>query len=204
VAIDQAAQAMNSAPTVGEITFECALWQGISQLSIDEADCALIGAADEADKYLLSIGQRWRVWNDEIKPGEGAVVASLAPAAKVSAPFARVTTVKLGRYRKPFNAEAEADWIASAVDLSQVDVFLSGARGFQKLEPMYEAVAAALLKRAGKKLEHQTYKQLCGEFHSASAFGFSIAVNLAREQKRSVLLYTLSQRGAKALCCVQP
>jgi len=204
VAIDQAAQAMNSAPTVGEITFECALWQGISQLSIDEADCALVGAADEVDKYLLSIGQRWRAWNDEIRPGEGAVVASLAPAGKISAPLARVTAVKLGRYRKPFNAEAEADWIASAVDLSRVDVFLSGARGFQKLEPMYEAVAAALMKRTGKKLEHQTYKQLCGEFHSASAFGFSIAVNLAHEQKRGVLLYTLSQRGAKALCCVQP
>jgi hypothetical protein len=204
VAIDQAAQAMNSAPTVGEITFECALWQGISQLSIDEADCALVGAADEVDKYLLSIGQRWDVWSDDIKPGEGAVVASLARAEKVSAPLARVTAVKLGRYRKPFDAEAEADWIAAAVDLSQVAVFLSGAGGFMKLEPMYQAVAAALSKRVGGTLEHQTYKQLCGEYHSASGFGFSLAVNLAREQKRGVLLYTLSQRGAKALCCVQP
>jgi 3-oxoacyl-(acyl-carrier-protein) synthase len=204
VAIDQAAQAMNSAPTVGEITFECALWLGMSQLAIDEADCSLVGAADEVDKYLLSIGQRWGAWNDQIKPGEGAVVASLARAEKTPAPLARVTAVRLGRYRTPFNAEAEADWIASIVDLAQVDVFLSGAGGFAKLEPMYQAVAAALVKRAGKKLEHQTYKQLCGEFHSASAFGFSIAVNLAREQKLGVLLYTLSQRGAKALCLVQP
>ena len=132
------------------------------------------------------------------------MVASLARTEKISAPLARVTAVKLGRYRTPFNAEAEADWIAAAVDLSQVDVFLSGAGGFAKLEPMYQAVAAALAKRAGKTLEHQTYKPLCGEYHSASGFGFSIAVNLAREQKRGVLLYTLSQRGAKALCCVQP
>ncbi|MDR3458458.1 MAG: beta-ketoacyl-[acyl-carrier-protein] synthase family protein [Verrucomicrobiae bacterium] len=204
VAIDQAAQAMNSAPTVGEITFECALWQGMSQLAIDEADCSLVGATDEVDKYLLSIGQRWGVWDDQIKPGEGAVVASLAPAGKTAVPLARVTALKLGRYRTPFSAEAEADWIAAAVDLSQVDMFLSGAGGSQKLEPMYQAVAAALLKRAGKKVEHQTYKQLCGEYHSASGFGFSVAVNLAREQKRGVLLYTLSQRGAKALCFVQP
>ena len=204
VAIDQAAQAMNSAPTVGEITFECALWQGVSQLNIDEADCALAGAADEVDKYLLSIGQRWGAWNDQLKPGEGAVVASLAPAEKVAAPLARLTAVKLGRYRQPFDAEREADWIAAAIDLTQVDVFLSGAGGFLKLEPMYQAIAVALAKRCGKKLEHQTYKQLCGEFHSASAFGFSLAVNLAREQKRNILLYTLSQRGAKALCWVQP
>jgi len=204
VAIDQAAQSLNSAPTVGEITFECSLWQGMSQLAIDEADCALVGAVDEADKYLLSIGQRWGAWNEDIKPGEGAVVASLARAEKTAAPLARVTTVRLGRYRTPFNAEAEADWIASMVDLAQVDVLLSGAGGFAKLEPMYAAVAAALMKRTGNKLEQQTYKQLCGEFHSASAFGFSIAVNLAHEKKRRVLLYTLSQRGAKALCLVQP
>ena len=204
VAMDQVARSMNSAPTVGEITFECALWQGICQLATGEADCALVGAADEADKYLLSIGQRWGAWDETIMPGEGAVVASLSCAEKIASPLARVTAVKLGRYRKPFDAGREADWIASAVDLSKIEVFLSGAKGFRQLEPMYEAVAAALLKRAGNKLEHQTYKQLCGEFHSASAFGFSIAVKLAREKNCGVLLYTLSQRGAKALCVVQP
>ena len=204
VAIDQGAQAMNSAPTFGETTFECALWSGISQLAIDEADCALVGAADEADKYLLSIGQRWGAWDDDIKPGEGAVMANLQRAEKIPAPLARVTAVKLGRWRKPFDAGREAEWIAAAIDLKRVGIFLSGAKGFRQLEPMYEAVAAALQNRAGKNLEHQTYKQLCGEFHSASAFGFSIAVNLAREKNCGVLLYTLSQRGAKAVCLVEP
>jgi hypothetical protein len=61
-----------------------------------------------------------------------------------------------------------------------------------------------LSKRAGKNLEHQTYKQLCGEFHSASAFGFSLAVKLAREKNCGVLLYTLSLRGAKAICLIEP
>ena len=204
VAIDQSARGMNSAPTAGEITFEAALWQGLRQLATEEADLALVGAVDELDKYLLSIGQRWQAWNDTIRPGEGAMVASLAPAAKIPAPLARITALKLGRYRRPFDAAREAEWIASAVDLAQVDVLLSGAKGYRQLEPMYEAVVTALQQRAGKTLEHQTYKQLCGEFHSASAFGFSVAVKLAHEQKRSVLLYTLSQRGSKALCWVQP
>ena len=204
VAIDQGAQAMNSAPTVSEITFECALWSGISQLAIDEADCALVGAVDEADKYLLSIGQRWGAWDENILPGEGAVMANLQRAEKISAPIARVTAVKLGRWRKPFDAGREAEWIAAAVDLKRVGIFLSGARGFRQLEPMYQSVASALQKSAGKNLEHQTYKQLCGEFHSASAFGFSFAVNLAREKNCGVLLYTLSQRGAKAICLIEP
>ena len=91
-----------------------------------------------------------------------------------------------------------------AVDLKKVDVFLSGAKSWTVMEKFYEGVAAALSSRAGRKIEHQTYKQLCGEFYAASAFGFSVAVNLVRDRQAGVLLYTLSPRGAKALCFVQP
>jgi 3-oxoacyl-(acyl-carrier-protein) synthase len=204
VAISQGAHGMNSSPTAGEITFESALWQGMSQLANDEVDCALVGAVDQLDKYLLSIGQRWGAWTEKTKPGEGAMVASLARAEKVAQPLAKVTAVKLGRYRRPFDAEREADWVAAAVDLTKLDVILTGENGWPKLDEMYEAVVPALSARAGRTLKHHAYKQLCGEFHAASAFGFSVAVGLARQQKASVLLYTLSLRGAKALCCVRP
>ena len=203
VAIDQNARGMNSAPTASAITFECALWLGLAQIAANEADCALAGAVDETDKYLLCIGQRWKTWDDQIMPGEGAVVAGLAPEGKVDAPLGRIVTVKLGRYRKPFDAGREAEWIASAVDLSQVGVVLSGAGGIRPLDPLYESVVSAL-KPGGNALEHQTYKQFCGEFHSASAFGFSLAVKLAKERQCGVLLYTLSLHGAKALCVVRP
>jgi hypothetical protein len=204
VAIDQGAHGMNAAPTMGEITFETALWQGISQLATGEVDCALVGAVDEMDKYLLCIGQRWGAWTEQVIPGEGAVVASIAPAERVAAPLARVTALKLGRFRQPFDAGREADWIASAVDLAKVGLILSGARGFRQLNPRYEAVVAALSKRARKNIEHQTYRDTCGEFHSASAFGFSLAIKLARENKCGVLLFTLSFHGAKAVCLVEP
>ena len=111
---------------------------------------------------------------------------------------------RLGRYRRPFDAEREADWIAESADLASVDVVLSGAKGWPSLDANYAALAAALSRRAGRTLEHQTYKQLCGEFHSASAFGFAVAVELACRSRRGVLLYTLSPGGAKAACCVQP
>jgi 3-oxoacyl-[acyl-carrier-protein] synthase I len=203
VAIDLGAHAMNSAPTAGEITFECALWQGLHQLATDEADAALVGAVDELNKYPLSIGKRWGHWTEETRPGEGAMVARLTRTERAVAPLARVTTVRLGRYRRPFDAEREADWIATAVDLTAVDVVLSGAKGWPALDAKYAAVVAALSAHAGRTLEHQTYKQLCGEFHAASAFGFSVAVELVRQGHRGVLLYTLSPRGAKAICCVQ-
>ena len=203
IAIAFGARALNSAPTAGEISFEGALWQGMNQLATEEADAALVGAVDELCKYPLSIGKRWGMWTEQTLPGEGAMVASIARAETVAVPLARVTAVRLGRYRRPFEAAREADWIAAAVDLAAVDVVLSGARGWPVLDASYAAVVAALSARAGRSLEHQTYKQLCGEFPAASAFGFSVAVDLVRQGCRGVLLYTLSPGGAKALCCVQ-
>lgn len=204
VAMDLNACGMNSAPTVGEISFECALWQAMSQLSNNEADAALAGSVDELSKYTLSIGKRWRMWTDQTRPGEGAVVASLARTDAAGKRLAQVTRVRLGRYRRPFDPQREADWIASSIEMSDVDILLTGARGLPALEPFYNGVAAALSERAGRPIEHRTYKQLCGEFHSASAFGFSLAVDLARSGSRGVLLYTLALRGAKGLCFVQP
>jgi 3-oxoacyl-(acyl-carrier-protein) synthase len=204
IAIDQCAHGLNSAPTCGDISFECALWLGISQLAIHEADCVLTGAVDELNKYVLGIGQRWGIWGEHHRPGEGAMVASLMHEDATSAPLARVTAVRLGRWRKPFAAEREANWLASSVNLADVGVLLSGAHGWPELDEKYEAVAAAVAARAGRTLEHQTYKQRCGEFHSASAFGFSAAVELARDRRCGVLLYTLSPRGGKTVCCIQP
>ncbi len=204
IAIDLGARAMNSAPTMGEISFEGALWQGLRQLVTDEADCALVGAVDELNKYPLAVGRRWGFWTEQTRPGEGAVVARLTRAATATPRLAQVTAVRLGRYRRPFDTQREVDWIVAAVDLTTVAVFLSGAQGWPMLENYYNSVAAELSARAGRTIEHQTYKQLCGEFHAASAFGFSVAVGLVQRNRSGVLLYTLSPRGGKALCCVQP
>jgi 3-oxoacyl-(acyl-carrier-protein) synthase len=203
IAIDQQARGLNSAPTMGEISFECALWQAMNQLWADEADSSVAGAVDELNKYLLSIGKRWGQWTEQTRPGEGAVAVSLSLPENAQAPLAKVTAVHLGRYRRPFDAKREVDWISSKIDLQTIDVVMSGAKGLTDLEPMYEAVITRLKERAGKTIEHQTYKQLCGEFHSASAFGFSRAVDLVRQGKRAVLLYTLSLRGGKAMTVIQ-
>lgn len=204
VAIDLVARGMNSAPTMGEISFESALWQAMNQIAIGEADEALAGGIDELNKYALAIGKRWGFWNEQTIPGEAAVVANLADASTNKPPLARVTAVRLGRYRRPFDAKREADWIATAVDLSNVNVIVSGAKGWAELDAHYDAVVEELSRRAGRALTHQTYKQDCGEFYSASAVGFAAAVELARQKRCAVLLYTLSLRGGKALCCVEP
>ena len=61
-----------------------------------------------------------------------------------------MTAVRLGRWRKPFDAEREADWICNAVDLKNVEIILSGAKGWPALDENYSAVATALSARAGR------------------------------------------------------
>src|SRR5262249_47003079 len=117
IAIDQQARGLNSAPTMGEISFECALWQAMNQLWAYEADCAVAGAVDELNKYVLGIGKRWGQWTEQTHPGEGAVAVNLAPHENVKEALAKVTAVHLGRYRRPFDAAHEADWIGAKTDL---------------------------------------------------------------------------------------
>jgi hypothetical protein len=158
---------------------------------------------DELNKYVLGIGKRWGQWTEQIRPGEGAVAVNLALPKAANEASAKVTAVHLGRYRRPFDAVREAEWIATKIDLQTIDAVLSGAGGLEDLESMYDGVITKLSERAGRTLEHQTYKRLCGEFHAASAFGFSEAIELLKHGKRAVLLYTLSLRGGKAMVLVE-
>jgi hypothetical protein len=160
IAIDQQARGLNSAPTMGEISFECAVWQAMSQLWADEADCALAGAVDELNKYVLGIGKRWGMWTEQTRPGEGAVAVNLVLPENTGEHLGKITAVHLGRYRRPFDGKHEADWIASKIDLEAIDVVLSGAGGTPALDPMYQAMIACLSASSGRTLEHQTYKEL--------------------------------------------
>src|SRR5439155_16650859 len=128
-------------PTSRDISFETALWQGRQQLATDEADAALVGSADELSKYVLAIGHRWGVWKNATPPGEGAMVVRLAREGKA---LAHVANVRLGRYRRPFDAQREAAWIRETVDLRLFDVVLTGAGGWPPLDQMYADVVKEL------------------------------------------------------------
>jgi hypothetical protein len=90
------------------------------------------------------------------------------------------------------------------VNLTRVNAVFSGAKGWPVLETHYESVIATLSARTGRALAHHTYKQNCGEFGAASAFGFAAAVEWVRANQCGALLYTLSPRGGKAICCIEP
>ena len=191
-------------PTVGEISFECGLWQMLNQLAIGEADLALAGAADELNDYTLTMGKRWSLWKEPVLPGEGAMVASLARATSRVKNSPQFKQCGWDVIDDPSDAEVELAWISSAVDLKTIDVLLTGALGSAALESSYQQIAAAVRERYGSMLRHEIYKDRGGEFHSASAFGFSKALELVGNGAKGVAMYTARFPWQQGAVCNPP
>lgn len=239
VAMEICARGLNSTVTHREISFESALWHGVQEIEEGTADYAVVGGADELTPYLLSAGVRWGWWDENTRPlrplsanltlrqqamaGEGAVVFSLTRQGGDRPALAEIACIAFGRFaveeRSGIAAEQEAEWIEreladQGIDLKQIDLVLSGANGRPSLDAMYTAVVAALGRRAGREIRHGGYKHLCGEYHTASAFGMAMAVGLVSQRVapevllspggdcRVVLLYTLSGEGTHAITCI--
>jgi len=246
LAIEFNLRGLNSTPTQHEISFEIALWHCAHELRQGRADFALAGAADEFSPYLQALGERWGWWDEQTPPlrpfadelserqrplpGEGAAVFTLARADRATRPLARLAGVHFGRFAPQAGgrpaAQSEAAWIRAAlerdgVSFASVDLLLTGANGWGHWDDAYREVAAMLGESRGQALSCGAYKQACGEHHSASAFGFLVALGLVcgeidpalcraglpgpagpARPPRTVLLYTLGLEGSHALCCL--
>ena len=229
VAIECRLAGLNSTPVQREICFETALWQAATELAGGRADLALAGAADELNQYHLAAGRRWGWWPESSPairpfanalaqparplPGEGCTLFALGRADGTTPPLALVSAIRIGR-RETNDAAAEAAWILETLRRDGVapdapDLLLTGANGLRAADEFYQAVAAALSRLAGRPVACGAYKQSCGEFHSASAFGLLTAIGLVRGEIaakhpcKTIVLLTLSPTGTKGMCCVR-
>lgn len=238
LAIDLHAGGLNGTFAHRDISFELALWQAAHSLDAEQSDLVLAGAADQHDPFVLSAGRAWKWWSENtpaIKPfvdgspphcrplpGEGAMLAALTRAEGPDAGLARVTAVSLGRRSLPFDPDAEARWIMGALETAgRPDMILCGADGLQRHDNEFLAIARALGRIFGGQIPIAAYKHLCGDYYSASSFGFAAAVGICsgalaptclawppgREPGhftcRRALLLTLSRSGTRALCCIE-
>ena len=216
VAIELKLAGLNSTPVQREISFETALWQGANELASGRADLALVGAADELNQYHLAAGMRWGWWNKtspRALPGEGCALFTLGRAETAAAPLAFVSAIRIGRNEKP-DAAAEAKWILETLERDgiapgEVDLLLTGANGVPAQDEFYDSVAAEFSQRIGHAVLLRDYQHVCGEHHSASAFGFLTAIGLVRGEIaaeracKTVVLLTLSSTGTKGMCCLR-
>ncbi|MCK6501253.1 MAG: hypothetical protein L6Q38_17375, partial [Nitrospira sp.] len=248
VAIEMGITGANVTTVQREVSFEAALWHGALGLRRNRCDLALVGGADELSPHALAVGSRWGWWSAErvdratrtglgrrprgsgrMAAGEGAVMVALGEAAPGGDRLATVAGVRLGRMAWKagdwLDADLEAHWVASMLESAEVvpgevDLWLTGANGWEPMEAAYAAVHRAWERRVGRSIPMGRYKQGCGEFPAASAFGFLVATGLVAgrlnpascvsggdwEQGRpcrTVVLHTISPWGCKGITCLR-
>jgi len=182
------------------LSFESALWQGAHLVRVGRAAHAVVCGVDalielhEMQGHLLgffatrpaplaplaagpaSVGQG-------TIPGEGAAAFVLTPPGATAAPLARLVSVR-GRgplQRAP--ALAVRDELAfveqglreASVEPDELGLLLVGANGDSALDAVYAEVVQGLRARA-PGLAVGVYRHLTGDFPTASALGFELAV----------------------------
>jgi len=252
VAIELGLRGENLTLTHREISFEAALWQAVRSLRNGRSRYAVVGGVDELNRFQLIAGRSKQLWKDRCEPlaplsrspspsrgtlpGEGAVICILrSPGERTpdggSGGYGRLQAVRFGRFHRDARTYLDlgrtADFIEetlsrAGVRTADVDLFLSGANGDRRLDGVYRRVGDELSRRAGGPIAHGTFKQLCGDYHSAGAFGFAVAALALRSASappglfcgpgsaptldrpvKTVLLYGLSRFGTHGVCVLQ-
>jgi 3-oxoacyl-[acyl-carrier-protein] synthase II len=177
-------------------SFENALLDAILLLSEGEAETVLAGAVDEITDTSHAILQRFGLYR-HVPAGEGAAFFLLAgqPSPTDLARLEGITT-----FYKPEDTKTIEKTLASFLDqhAAEPDLVILGANGDAANDDpgingaandeIYRQLAAPGSVFAGIKL--LSYKQLCGEYPTSTAFAFWMAARLLKQGgHRRILVY---------------
>lgn len=194
IAIHLKCTAYNSTYVHRSFSFESGLQDGMMQLQEGNGHNMLVGGIDEMTLNHLTIIRRLGMWKKTpesnlallnhatpgMLAGEGAGFFTLSDqkSEQTYAQLHQVVTLF-----KPGNSEFLADKIAhylkkQNIEPSDVDLVLSGIAGDQTQDHVYYQLANTLFSQTALGY----YKHLCGEYHTASAFGLWVASNILKHQ----------------------
>ena len=229
----------------GSISFESALWQGMRLLRSGRARYVLACCADELNPYLLATGLKLGWWRTEAAPltplresgaakpgtvpGEGAAAFVLGRCDDSASPgVIRIASMRA----RPLDCENlieidirnEIDFIEqvvqeSGIRMREVEFVLLGANGDSPLDHVYTDVKRKLSPLMRPGVAFGVYRQLCGEYCTASGVGLALAADTIRKGRLSpgiecvdeggapsspnnVLLYNVSRTGYHSVCLV--
>jgi 3-oxoacyl-[acyl-carrier-protein] synthase II len=181
-------------------SFESGLQDALMQIEEKSAKNILTGGIDEMTMNHLSIIRRLGSWkmSPESNMGllnyvtNGALAGEgsgyfLLSAEKNEKTYARLFPVLT--FYKPQGPGKVMDHIVDflnsmCLSTNDIDIFLSGINGDKKSDGIYYQVSETLFP--GKPLAY--YKHLCGEYHTASAFGLWVASNCLKSQSYPAIL----------------
>jgi len=182
------------------LSFESALWQGACLLRAGRARHAVVCGVEALVEFqeihghllgwygtdpspLAPLSRQKRAAGQGTLPGEGAAAFVLSAPGEAARPLARLVSV---RARGPLqrtpvlNACEELAFIEQVLRdartrLEDVGLVLVGANGASDLDAIYADVAHGLRARM-PSLAVGVYRHLTGDFATASALGFELAV----------------------------
>lgn len=173
-------------------SFESSLLDGMMKLT-EGADNVLVGGVDESTESTYDIMRQmkcagelypdyFRLEKELAQPvlGEGSAFFVISDKPGKNA-YARISGMKT--FYNPTNSQEVVDTIAGFLDEQglkpdMVDVLLTGMNGVASGDRFYKDVHQNLL--TNKPLVG--FKNLCGEYQTASAFGMNLAANMLKNQ----------------------
>ena len=175
-------------------SFESGLQDAMMQIAEKSAENILVGGIDEMTMNHLSIIRRLGQWKMSPESNLGLLNYStkgahagegsgyyLVSSGKNERSYARLYPVLT--FYKPQGVEDLVDRIKDYISsigliINDIDIFLAGISGDKESDKIYYHLSETLFQ--GKPLAY--YKHLCGEYHTASAFGLWVAANVLKRQ----------------------
>ncbi len=176
----------------GAVSFESALLDAKLQLENQEANSILVGGIDETSEHTLSLYKLINLLkNDEDRPftildsnskgvvfGEGAsfFVLENKPTDNSYAVIENIAMIN------QLNEDEVEGFIkqfleANKLDSNDIDVVVLGNNGDNQYDHFYNSP-----KTLFNAIPQVYYKHLCGEFNTASTFGFWVAAKILKNQ----------------------
>ena len=177
----------------GSISFESALIDAKLQLENEEAENILVGAVEETGKHTTQVHQ----FIDHIKKeavksthllqsktrgavfGEGANFFVLSNK-KQDTSYAEVVAVDTyNTLSKENTSQAIMAFLKeNGLHPNDIDIVILGNNGDVNYDTYYQGLSTGLFKNT----QQLYYKHLCGEFYTASSFGFWLASKILKHQ----------------------
>lgn len=180
IALSLQCKAYNNTYVHGALSFESALMDAYLLLQQDEANHVLVGGVDELGTEFVDAVRLMEDRNPQgikVPIGEGATFFVLSSHNQNDA----VQLLDLESYRASEQSsiveKMKAFLTKNHLNVSDIDVLMLGTNG-DAFDVFYDEVASSF-----SEASRLTYKQLCGEYYTASAFGLYMAHEILKSQE---------------------
>ncbi len=164
------------------VSFESALLDAYLLFKLGKIDSALVGGHDELTPDYHKMLQKVDFWRDNAFASEGSTSFLLTKQNGGNA-LCEIKSVEI--LHNPCD-------IASYCEKYNVDAVMSGVSGDKQSDSLYDAIIA---KYSNQSTSFYTFKDVCGEYFTASAFGLYAATCKMSEREHQTMLFVNHYKG---------